>query len=159
MVRRAVVADQTRAVHEEPDRQILDANIVQNLIEAALEEGRINRAKRPHSARSEPRCEGHRVLLGDTRIVIALRNLLLEARQARAVGHGRRDCHDLRIGLCDLDRDVAKRLRVRHRAGGFHQLMGLQIERRDAVPLAAVLLGDLVALPLDRDRMNEDWPG
>ena len=49
----------------EADRQILDRDVVDDLIVGALQEGRIDRAERPHALRGEAGGEGHRMLLGD----------------------------------------------------------------------------------------------
>ena len=57
VVRRAVVADQPGAVHAEHDVQLLEADVVDDLVVRALQEGRVDRA-RPAScprARARPR--------------------------------------------------------------------------------------------------------
>ena len=62
---RAVGADQPGAVDREAHRQVLDRDVVDDLVVGALQEGRIDRAERPHALRGEAGGEGHRMLLGD----------------------------------------------------------------------------------------------
>ena len=62
---RAVGADQPGAVDREAHRQVLDRHVVDHLVVGALEEGRIDRAERPHALRGKARGKGHRVLFGD----------------------------------------------------------------------------------------------
>ena len=69
---RAVGADQPGAVDGEADRQILDRDVVDDLVVGALQEGRIDRAERPHPLRGEAGGEGHRMLLGDADVEAAV---------------------------------------------------------------------------------------
>jgi hypothetical protein len=71
-VGRAVGADQPGAVDREAHRQVLDRDVVHDLVVGALEEGRVDRAERPHALRGEAGGEGHRVLLGDADVEAAL---------------------------------------------------------------------------------------
>ena len=71
-MRRAVRADQSGAVDRKPDRQLLDRHVVHDLVVAALQEGRIDRAERLIAFRRQPGREGHRMLLGDADVEHAL---------------------------------------------------------------------------------------
>ena len=62
---RAVGADEAGAVDGEAHRQALDRHVVDDLVVAALQEGRIDRAERLVAFGGEAGGEGHRVLLGD----------------------------------------------------------------------------------------------
>ena len=62
---RAVRADQAGPVDGEAHRQPLDRHVVHHLVEAALQERRVDRAERPQPRRREPGGESHRMLLGD----------------------------------------------------------------------------------------------
>ena len=84
VVGRPVVADQSGAVHREDHVQLLEADIVDDLVVAALEEGRVDRRHGLRALESQARREEHRVLLGDAHVVVALGKLLLEDVQARA---------------------------------------------------------------------------
>ena len=92
---RAVGADQARAVHRKPHRQRLDRDVVHDLIVAALQEGRIDRAERLVAFGRKPRREGHRVLLGDADVEGALGEYLLEQVDAGARWHRGGDADDL----------------------------------------------------------------
>lgn len=74
-MRRAVAADQPAAVEREHDRQVLDRHIVDQLVVAALQEGRVDRRERLHSLRREPGGERDGMLLGDADVEGALREL------------------------------------------------------------------------------------
>jgi hypothetical protein len=63
-VRRAVRANITCPVHREAHRQRLQRHVVDHLIVAALEKGRIDRAKRLVPFGGEARSERDRMLLG-----------------------------------------------------------------------------------------------
>jgi hypothetical protein len=93
-VGRTVGADQTGAVHGETHRQLLDRHVVDDLVVAALQEGRIDGAERLHPVGGETGGEGHRVLLGDADVVGAVREGLSEQVQPGARRHGRGDGDD-----------------------------------------------------------------
>ena len=81
---RAVVADQARPVHREDDVELLQADVVDQLVVGALEEGRVDRADRLRSLDREAGGEQDRVLLGDPDVVVALGDLVGELLQARS---------------------------------------------------------------------------
>src|SRR3546814_3513970 len=56
------------AVDREAHRQVLDRDIVHHLIKSALEEGRIDRGKRPQPLCSQPGGEGYGMLFGDPHV-------------------------------------------------------------------------------------------
>jgi hypothetical protein len=62
---RAVGADEAGAVEHEGDRQLLERHVVHDLVEAALQEARVDRADRAQALGRETGGEGHGVLLGD----------------------------------------------------------------------------------------------
>ena len=62
---RAIRADEARPVDGEANRQILDRHVMDDLIIAALEKGRINRAERLVAFGREAGGESDRMLLGD----------------------------------------------------------------------------------------------
>ena len=81
---RAVVADEPGAVHGEDDVELLQADVVDELVVGALEEGRVDRADRLRALDREPGGEQHRVLLGDADVVVLLRALASRAPSARS---------------------------------------------------------------------------
>ncbi len=82
VVRRAVGADQAAAVEREHDRQVLQRDVVNQLVVAALQEGRIDRDHRLHAVACQAGGEGHRVLLGDADVEIAIRETPARTRPA-----------------------------------------------------------------------------
>ena len=77
-MRRAVVADQAGAVHAEHDVELLQADVVDDLVVRALEEGRVDRGDGLHPLEREARREQHRVLLGDADVVVVVGQLARE---------------------------------------------------------------------------------
>ena len=90
-VGRPVRADEPGPVEGEADRQLLDRDVVHDLVVGALEEGRIDRAERLVALGREAGRERHRVLLGDSHVEGARRELLAEQVDARARRHRGRD--------------------------------------------------------------------
>jgi hypothetical protein len=112
VVRRAVVAGEAAAIHAEHDVEILQADIVDDLVEGALEEGGINRAERLVALGRHAGGEEHRVLLGDAHVEIFVGMLRLEEIERGAVRHGAGDGHDLRVHVGQLDHRFGEDLRV-----------------------------------------------
>ena len=80
LVRGAVAADQAGAVEREHHRQVLQRDVVDQLVVAALQEGRVDRHHRLQALAGEAGGEGHRVLLGDGDVEVALRKALARTR-------------------------------------------------------------------------------
>ena len=102
-MRGAVLADEPRPIHREEHRQVVLAHVVNRLVEGPLQERRVQRHDRPHSADREAACHGDGVLLGDAHVVEAVREGRLELGEARPGGHARRDRHDPAINPSQLD--------------------------------------------------------
>ena len=83
VVGRAVVADQAGAIHREDDVELLQADVMDDLVVGALEEGRVDRADGLRALKRETGREQDRVLLGDADVVVLLGALLLERRSGR----------------------------------------------------------------------------
>ncbi len=81
---RPVRADKTGAIDREADRQRLHRHVVHDLVVAALQEGRIDRAERLVAFGRETGGESHRVLLGDADVEHAVRKGLAEDVEAGA---------------------------------------------------------------------------
>ena len=89
----AVLAHESRAVHAEDDRQVLDRDVVDDVVVGALQERGVDGADRPDALRREPGGERHRVALGDADVEEPLGILLREDAGAGAPGHRRGDRH------------------------------------------------------------------
>ena len=95
-MRRAVVADEPGAVHREDHVELLQADVVDDLVEGALQEGRVDRAHRLGALQREPGGEQHRVLLGDADVEVAVGLGLLQHVEAGAGVHRGGDADDAR---------------------------------------------------------------
>ena len=104
----AVVADEAGAVHGEDDVQLLQADVVDDLVEGALEEGRVDRADRLRALDREARGEQDRVLLGDADVVVLLGQLLVELVEPGPSRHRRGDPDHARVALGLLDQGVGE---------------------------------------------------
>src|ERR1044072_685146 len=76
VMRRPVAADDTGAIHAELDVEVLQADVVDDLVKGALQEGRVDGADRLQPFGGHPGGEGNAVLLGDAYVVGALGELL-----------------------------------------------------------------------------------
>ncbi|MNS64699.1 hypothetical protein D3C72_978350 [compost metagenome] len=155
-VGRAVGADQTGAVHGEAHRQGLDRHVVDDLVIAALKEGRIDGADRLHPVGGQTGGEGDGVLLGDADVEGAVGEGLTEQVQPRAGRHGGGDGHDAGVGPGVLDQLGAEDLGV---AGGVGDGLGLlardDVELDHAVILVGAVLSGGVALALLRHDVDQ----
>ena len=82
------------AVDGDEDRLVVLADVVDGLVEGALEERRVERDDRPHPAHRQAGRHRHRVLLGDPDVEEPVRELGLELRQAGAGRHAGGDPDD-----------------------------------------------------------------
>ena len=122
VVGRAVVADQAGAVHREDDVELLQADVVDDLVEGALEEGRVDRADRLRALERQAGGEQDGVLLGDADVVVLLGHLLGELLQPGPPRHRGGDPDHALVALGLGDHRVGEDLRVlrrRPRRGGF----------------------------------------
>src|SRR5439155_8412703 len=130
------------AVHGEHDRQILHGDVVEHLIETALQERRIDRDDRDDALRREAGGHRDRVLLTDPDVDDALRELAEERKHPGAAGHCRRDRDRSFVALQDLA----------HRVSEYRGVLGrgrLRCAGRGyAVPFHVVVLGWTVAVAL-----------
>jgi len=79
VVRGTVGADQAAAIEREHDRQVLQRDVVDQLVIAALQEGRVDRDHRALPFHREARGERDGVLLGDADVEVAVGEFLREA--------------------------------------------------------------------------------
>ena len=147
MLGAAVLAHQPRAIDAEDDVQVLHRDVVDDLVEAALEEGGVDGGERDQPARREPGREGDAVLLGHADVEEARGMLLRERLEPGVVGHRRRHRHHLGQLHRDLDRGFAEHL-GEGPARTLRRCPGLGIEDADAVEGAGVALGRGVPFPL-----------
>ena len=158
-VRRAVGADQSCPVHCESHRQVLDRHVVHHLIVGALQEGRVNRAKRPVTLRRQAGGEGHAMLLRNPDVERTLGESLGHLVEARARGHRRGDRHNFVVARHLVAERLGEHARVarRPRCGlGLHA--GDDVELDHAVIFVGGVLGRRVALALLGHDMDQHRP-
>ena len=114
---RAIRTHEAGAIHGEANRQVLQSHIMHDLVIAALQEGRIDRAERLVAFRCKACGKGHRMLLGDAHIEGASGISLAEEIEPCARRHGGGDRHDLVVMPGLFDEAVGEDLRVGGRIG------------------------------------------
>ena len=112
-MRGAVVADEPGPVDGEHHRQVLQADVLHQHVEGALQERRVQGDHRPHAADGEAGGEHGGVLLGDADVVEAVREPPLERLETGALRHGRRDGDDALVAFGQAHQRLAERLGVR----------------------------------------------
>ncbi len=112
VMRGAVVAGEAGAIHAEEDGQLLQADVVDDRIEGALEEGGVDGADGAIAARGHACGEDDRVLFGDADIEVALGMARAEEIEAGAVGHGGGDGDDARVFRGQIGQRVGEDLGV-----------------------------------------------
>ena len=113
LVRLAVIADETGAVDADRHRQRLQRDVVDELIERALQEGRVNVDDGLESRFRHSRGHDHRVLFGDADVEHALGEMFPHFDERGALEHRRADGHDLLVALHQIDERPGEHLRVR----------------------------------------------
>jgi hypothetical protein len=147
---RPVGANEPRPVDREAHGQALDRDVMDDLVVAALQEGRVDRAEGLHAARRHAGGEGHRVLLRDPDIETALREPVREEVQARPVRHRRGHGNHAAVALGFPDQALGEDLGVGRRVRRRLLLRARDdVELRDAVILVRRPLRRRVALALD----------
>ena len=156
---RAVGAHQPGAVDREQHRQVLQCDIVNQLIVAALQEGRVNRHHRLQAFAGKPAGEGQRMLFGNAHVVIAARKACGKFNHPGAFTHRRGDADDPLVGLCHIAQPFAEHLGVGRLAAAFSRDDAPhRIEFSRPVIQHRIGLGQLVALPLARDHVQKLRP-
>jgi hypothetical protein len=117
VVGRAVVTHQPGAIHGEHDVQALEADVVDDLVEGPLEEGRVDGAHGLRPLEREAGGEQHRVLLRDPDVVVLLGDLLAELVEAGPPRHRRGDPDHPAVALGLGDHRVGEHGRVLGRRG------------------------------------------
>ncbi len=136
--------------------QLLDADVVQDLVVAALEKGRVDRHDRNPALGRHAGGEGDRVLLGDADVVGAVRQLARQLVDAGAAAHRRGDADDLGVFLGQPDQRLGEHVGVaRDRPLFLLPLAGEDVERRHAVILDRLFFRRRVALALAGNHVDQ----
>ena len=137
-----------------------------DLVEGALQEGRVDRGHRAHALEREAGREQHGLLLGDADVEIAVGHRLLQDREAGAGVHRGSDADDALVALALAHHRLAEDLGVLRRGDALRLGLGgrgtavLDRVRLGGVPLLhalqAALLGGREALALDGGDVDDD---
>ena len=156
----AVGADQAGAVDREAHRQALDRHVMDDLVVAALQEGRVDRAERLVAFGGETGGERHGMLLGDADVEGALGERLVEDVDAGARRHCRGDADDLVVLLGFLDEALAEHVLVGRRVRlGLGLGAGGDVELDHGMILVGGGFRRAVALALLRHDVDQDRAG
>ena len=112
LVAGAVLTDEPRPVDGEEHRQVVLAHVMDELVEGALAEGRVQGHHRPPPGERQPRSHGQAVLLGDADVEEAAREALGESRQASPGGHASGDGADALVLRGEANELLHEGLRV-----------------------------------------------
>ncbi len=148
----AVVADQARAVDADGHRQVLQADVVDQLVVGALQERGVDRDDRAPALFRHAGRHDDGVLFGDADVVDAVRKALLDLDQRRPLEHRRADRDDLLVLLHEADQGAREHLRVRE----ARRRAGRSGRRSRLVELGGVVLGLREAAALVRQRVDDD---
>jgi hypothetical protein len=161
LVRFPVISNKARPVKCEYHRKSLNTDIVENLVERSLKEGRIYCADWFSALAGESRGKGDRMLLTNTDIKEPLRMRSLERIQSRSTRHGGGDRDHVRVAIREFDGSLRKNLRISrrqtNRSAGLPWRTTRRIKQLDGVPLNRVLLSEMVAFALNGVDMDEGW--
>ena len=155
VMRGAVVAGEAGAVHAEEHGQLLQADVVDDGIEGALQECGIDGADGTKAARGHAGGEDDGVLLGDAHVEVALGMVRAEEIEAGAVGHGGGDGDDAVVLVGQLDEGVGEDFGVGGLAGGLG-LAGFGIVGAEAVKFLLPVERGLKAAALLREDVQQD---
>ena len=154
-----VGADEAGAVHREAHRQALDRHIVHDLVEGALQEGRVDHRERFHAVGGESRGERHGVLFGKPDIESAVRKCLLEGIDTGPGRHRRGDGNDLVVLFRLGDQAVGEHPGEGGNIGLWLVLdTGDDLEFGNAVIPVGGFFGRAVTLALRGHHVDQDGP-
>ncbi len=158
VVRGAVVAGDPRPVEDERDRQLVQRDVEQHLVERAVEKGRVDGDDRVQPTRREPGRGGDGVLFGDADIEGALREAATELAEAGRLAHRGGDRHDVVALFADAHELVGEHVRP-GASGAGQRNAGLRVEPAGLVHLVGlVVLCGRVAVALAGDAVDDDRP-
>ena len=158
LVRRSIGTDDAGPIEHEGHRQVLDADVVDELVVGALQEGAVDGHNRPQTFTGHTCRQGDRVLFGDADIHVLLGNSFLQQIQAGSSGHGGGDAHHAAVLFAELDQGLAEHLAVtgRFRFLRRNGLTGAQIKSGLGVVADLICLGIGVTLSFLGDDMNQN---
>ncbi len=149
----AIITNNTAAVNGKDNGQILEADIVDELVKGALQEGGIYGHDGYKTLRRQPGGKGNRMLLADSHVKNPLRKLSRGYTQIVSLRHSRGNRHQLRVLPSQTKHGLGEHLAVGWYILGSCALSG------HAVKVNSVTLGRTIALTLGGNNMNKGWLG
>ena len=158
-MRLPVFGDETCTVHREDDIFMQKVDVMDDLVVAALQEGRINADHRQHPLAGQTGCKGHGMLFGHADIEEALRMGVTEKLQTCAVFHGGSNGTEGLVGVSGGAERPAKGTRERLCRSDLGVGDAGRVEPGNAMVIAGVRLSRRIALALFRHDMEQRRPG
>ena len=132
-----------------------------NIIESALRERRIDVAEGDQTLRCKTRCEGHGVTLGDTHVEATLGHFVHHNVERTTRRHSGRDTHNAVVAACQIEQRLTENILITRGGIGRSAIQSLarfEVEMTRCVPHRLVLLGGSVTLTLDRQYVQQLGP-
>ena len=155
---RSVVAHQSAAIQNESNGEILERDVMDQLIERALQKRRVDRDHRFDPLGCQPPGKRNRVLLGDPHVEQPVGVRLFEDVETGIVGHGGGNCHHIGVLLPQRGDRLAVDARVRRGGALGWYVAGYLVESRHAVRAQRILLRKVVPLPFLGEGVEQDRP-
>src|SRR5436853_2302949 len=153
-----VAAGDPAAIHTELNVQVLNADVVNELVESTLQKSRINCADWDQSLTRQAGRESDAVLLGDADVKRAIRKLLECGADAGAIRHGSRQRHDLWVLFHQLRKRITEDRGVSRSFGrAFVRFASGEIEWTGRMPAIVIRLSLWEAFAFRRQCVNYDW--
>ena len=160
VVRRPVGPDEPAAVEREDDRQVLQRDLLEDLVERALEERAVDVDDRPGAGLGHPGGEGDGVALADARVEEPRGVGVADLLELVPLAHRGRHHHDLRVALHGGEEGGADGVGVRLAGGRLQRDDPVldPLEGGGGVVLDRVLDGRLEPVPLAGQDVEQDRP-
>ena len=156
VVRGAVVAAESAAIHTQADGEILQRDIVNDHVVGALHEGGVNREEWREAFAREAGGEKRGVFLGDADVEIAVGVIFCEGDEAGAAGHRTGDGDELVVRVCKLRERLTEQFGVGRRRGALG-CTGLRLEAAKPVKFQWLFECGRIAFTFDGLDVEDDW--
>lgn len=157
MVRRSVLADDSRTVKAHHDRQPLQRDIMDDAVVGTLHERRVDIAERHLARRSQSRRERYGVGFGDADVEAAFGHFSHHDIHRTARRHSGRDADHAVVHTCEVEQRLSEYvlIAVEFRSARRDAFARLGIESARGVPHRKVLLRRTVAVSLLRNYVEQ----
>ena len=159
VMRRSIGTGEATAIETERDGQVLQRDLLEDVIEAALKECAVDVHDRAEAALRHPSRKRDRVCLANAGVEEPRRELLAHATELVPLAHRGGQDADLLVGVHRVVDRVAHDVRVRHRRRFLHRdhfLPRAAHNRRRSVVQHRVFAGRIEPLSLLREDVQQD---